>query len=175
MLHLITPDGDAGYNKAHVKLSEKKKGEGLPCVRNIFFRGLEIDIQLDRGMEASGKDPDGKPWSVKYEVPYGEVPRTISAHDHDPIDVYVLEGGEDKPFVYCVNQQKKSGKFDEQKFFLGFDSPIDATSCYYKHGPPWGFMSLVTLTWNEFVNGVVLGAYDFSQGPRLIVYPKDDF
>lgn len=136
---------------ADLMLDEKKKGVGLPIVRETTFRGLPINIEIDLGMTASGKDPNGVPWKRTYKHPYGEIAGT-TGHDGDPVDVY-LGPNMDSDLVCVVHQCKRDGSFDEDKIFLGFDSMIDAVQCYFQHGPDWGFMSMDSMLFPSFVHG----------------------
>lgn len=168
MRHLVRLE--EGITKGgEVRLSEKKSDVGLPHVRRTYFQGLPVDVELDIGMTASGKDSDGTPWSVTYKHPYGEIPST-KGRDGDPVDVY-LGPRSDSPFIYVVHQVKRNGKFDEDKVFLGFDSPIEATRCYFEHGPKWGFGSIETLSFDQFVNGYLLASRSSARGsdPMLII------
>jgi len=122
-----------------------------PIVRHAYFRGTPVDVELDVGMEAEGVDPDGVPWHVTYKYPYGEIPQT-EGEDKDPVDVY-LGPCPDSNLVFVVHQVTKEGKFDEDKVFLGFDNAIEATRCYFEHGPKWGFGSLDTMLYDQFLRG----------------------
>lgn len=164
MRHILILEKSDGV----VRLSDKKSDVGLPHVRRTHFKGLPIDVELDIGMTASGKGPDG-PWSVTYKHPYGEIPDSCGA-DSDPVDVYIGPNPH-ADFVYVVHQVKINGKYDEDKCFLGFDSPIEATKCYFEHGPRWGFSSLETLTFDQFLNGYMVSNRSGAsgQGPRLML------
>ncbi len=186
MLHVVKSDAvsvGAGVSYVVGDPKEKKSGEvkivkgkkdGLPVVRRAHFRGLPIDIELDVGMKASGKDDDGTPWEVVYENPYGEI-RETEGRDGDPVDIY-LGPTCDSELVYVVHQVAKDGKFDEDKVFLGFDCPIKATECYFKHGPKWGFGSLETLTFDQFKNGYLVGARERAKPEApLVLSPGSKF
>ena len=141
---------------------------GLAHVRHIDFRGLPIDVELDAGMVAEGKDPDGKPWRVEYRYPYGEIRKT-EGRDEDPVDVYVGPF-ENAPCVYIVHQVKKDGSYDEDKCFLGFPTCREATDAYFHHGPSWGFGSVETLSWEEFSRGY-LAASRAGNMRHLVIEP----
>lgn len=134
----------------------KKKGPGLSHVRKTTFRGLPINVELDTGMVAEGKDPDGKPWRVTYQHPYGEIAKTMG-RDGDPVDVY-LGPDEKAEDVYVIHQVKRDGSFDEDKCMLGFSSSKAATKCYFDHGPKWGYGSSEALTFEQFRDGYLAGA-----------------
>jgi len=140
-------------------------------VRASKFRGLPLNIELDTGMTASGKDPDGKPWEVTYKYPYGEIVRT-EGEDKDPVDIYLGPNlKSDKVFV--VHQTTKEGKFDEDKVFLGFGSSKAATKCYFDHGPKWGFGSLDSMDFKAFKNGYLASNRREGFKKSLIVIEKE--
>lgn len=162
MRHLVRLEKSDGT----VRLSDKKSDVGLPHVRRTYFKGLPVDVELDIGMTASGRDRDGLPWSVTYKHPYGEVPSTLGK-DGDPVDVYLGPG--DSEMVYIVHQVKQNGKFDEDKVFLGFESPVEATKCYFEHGPKWGFGSVETMTFDQFLNGYLVSNRRGGCGPAPLL------
>jgi hypothetical protein len=164
MRHFVNEISKSGT----VKLSDKKENVGLPHVRRTSFKGLPIDVELDIGMMANGVDKDGVPWCVTYTHPYGEIPMSLGS-DGDPVDVYIGPG--DSELVYIVHQVKQNGKFDEDKVFLGFNSPVEATQCYFEHGPKWGFGSIETMTFDQFLNGYLVSNRrgGFGPAPLLIV------
>lgn len=106
-----------------------------PFVGTIDFRGLTIHIENKPGDTRSGVGPTGKKWSTKMKLPYGEILGTRGT-DKDKLDVYV------GPFrnadnVYIIHQNhvggRKSGKYDEDKVMLGFNSLEQAKEAYLAH------------------------------------------
>jgi len=146
---------------------------GLPHVRKTKFRGIPVNVELDRGMIAEGKEPDGKPWRVRYEYPYGEIKAT-EGRDEDPVDVY-LGPNPKADRVFVVHQVHKDGSYDEDKCFLGFDSPKEATKCYFDHGPRWGFGSLESMTFEEFKNGYLAASRSNVREKSLILDLRASF
>jgi hypothetical protein len=124
-----------------------------PFVGTLNVKGLEIHVENDAGSQRSGKDPDGKPWSVTLKVPYGEIHKTMGS-DEDKLDVYV---GPDKnpKDVYVIHQNfvagPKAGKYDEDKVMLGFSSPEEAKRTYLAHyNSDKFFRSMTTMPFDTF-------------------------
>ena len=96
---------------------------------HIKWNGLDISIENAKGSTRSGADGGGKPWSVKMPAHYGYIKRTEGA-DGDHVDVYVG----DTPYssgVYVVDQiDLETGKFDEHKVMIGFQSEDLALKAY---------------------------------------------
>jgi len=100
------------YKKAHIKL-----------------HGLDIAIENPKGSERSGIDPNGEAWSVALPDHYGYIKRTSGA-DGDHVDTYIGNNPESL-HVFVVDQvNADSGKFDEHKIMLGFNSVEDAMRSY---------------------------------------------
>jgi spore germination cell wall hydrolase CwlJ-like protein len=96
------------------------------------LNGLKISIENPIGSKRSGKDADGKPWSVDMEnAHYGYLRGTIGA-DGDHLDVYIGPDTDSKD-VYVVDQiDPNTGKFDETKSLIGFNSENKAMQAYEK-------------------------------------------
>ncbi len=125
--------------------------QSRPVVRRTTFQGLPINVEIEKGQAKGGVGPDGQAWSHLYAFPYGEIASTRGA-DADPVDCYIGPN-DNSQNVYVVHQLDPQGKFDEDKAFLGFDSPAQAKQAYLTHGPSFGFGSLDSMTLSEFKNG----------------------
>lgn len=123
-----------------------------PRLRTVPFRGLLLNIEIEKGETKSGIGEDGKSWSHVYEFLYGEIANTTALSDGDPVDVYL---GTDTmaPMVFIVHQVRLDGTPDEDKVFLAFSSESDAIAAYKAHGPQWGLGSVDSMSWQEFKNG----------------------
>lgn len=109
--------------------TEAQKEAGNYAKGHVFVHGLDISIENPQGSTRSGKDQDGKPWSVEMPAHYGYVKRTEGA-DGDHVDVYVGPTPL-APTVFVVDQiDPDTGKFDEHKVMLGFESNADALATY---------------------------------------------
>ena len=136
-----------------LRAGERKFSNSCPARRMADFRGLPIRIEIEAGEVKSGVDEAGRAWSHEYRVPYGEILKTSSLADGDPVDVYL---GPDQlaPTVYVVHQMKMGGKqYDEDKVFLGFANEAEAILNYKLHGPQWGFGSIDSMNFKEFRDG----------------------
>lgn len=135
-----------------VIMGTKRYSNSRPSKRVTNFQGLPINVEIEVGDVKSGTDDRGRPWSHEYRVPYGEVRATHALSDGDPVDVYVGPNP-GATMVYVVHQLKSDGSYDEDKVFLGFFSRGDAILAYKQHGPPDGFGSIDTMTFDQFKHG----------------------
>lgn len=120
--------------------------------RHVTFNGLPLNIEIEAGHSKSGVGEDGRRWERVYAIPYGEVLQTRALSDGDPVDVYVGPYAA-APMVYVVHQLRRDGSYDEDKCMLGFASQGEAIDAYKRHGPPWGFGSCDTMTFDQFRHG----------------------
>lgn len=98
--------------------------------RHVRWQGFDISIETEAGQERTGIGPDGQAWSVVMPAPYGDIKRTRGA-DGDPLDVYI--GPSNTPSVFVVDQiDPSTGRFDEHKAMLGFDSADQAADTYQR-------------------------------------------
>lgn len=96
---------------------------------HVDVQGLDISIENPRGSTRSGVGENGKPWSHVMTDHYGYIRRTEGA-DGEQVDVY-LGPHPESDRVYVVDQiDQKTGKFDEHKAMLGFDSEAAAVAAY---------------------------------------------
>ncbi|WP_318342523.1 PLxRFG domain-containing protein [Acinetobacter sp. 16] len=108
--------------QAQIEAGNYKKG-------HIKVHGLDIAIENPRGSERRGTDPDGNEWSHNMSDHYGYIKRTTGA-DQEHIDTYVGKNPESEN-VFIVDQiDQGSGRFDEHKVMLGFDSQEEAITAY---------------------------------------------
>jgi hypothetical protein len=97
---------------------------------HVLLQGLDISIENPQGSTRSGTDPNGKAWSIDLAHHYGYIKRTEGA-DGDQVDVFVGPNP-DSGKVFVVDQiSPSSGKFDEHKVMLGFDSKEAADAGYH--------------------------------------------
>ncbi|WP_226018401.1 SNF2-related protein [Novosphingobium sp. FKTRR1] len=97
---------------------------------HVRVHGIDITVETPKGRERSGTDPNGKPWAVTMPDHYGYVKRTEGA-DGEQVDVYVGPNPEAQT-VYVVDQNHAgTGKFDEHKAMLGYNSQAEAEAAYH--------------------------------------------
>lgn len=101
---------------------------------HVNFQGLDVSIENPAGSVRSGKDPDGKPWSTDMAHHYGYIKGTVGKDkDKDHIDTFIGNSPESQK-VFVVDQiDPKTGKFDEAKVMMGFDSQDEATMGYLRN------------------------------------------
>ncbi len=130
---------DSPYAKALrvFKNSVAKPTEGQKEAGNYakshhtIFGNLKVAIENPKGSKRSGKSADGHEWSVTMPAHYGYIKGTIGK-DLDHVDVYLGEHLK-SPHVWIVNQiDAKTGKFDEHKVMLGYETKDSALSDYTK-------------------------------------------
>ena len=121
------------YKKGHVKVD-----------------GFDITIENAKGSTRSGKDADGKEWSVTMNNTYGYI-RGTEGVDGDHIDIY-LSDDPSNGNVFVIDQVKADGTFDEHKVMYGFASSEEARDNYlanYSEG--WtGLGTISEVTKDEF-------------------------
>lgn len=109
-----------------------------PIKKRYEFQGLLISVENPAGTVRRGKDhTTGKPWKTKMLFDYGYINNTMGMDKGDAkgdeIDVFVGPN-ESAKYVYVIHQNNPhSGKYDEDKCMLGFDSPKQARRAYLRH------------------------------------------
>ncbi len=98
---------------------------------HLRLHGMDLAIENPRGSTRSGVDRDGRPWSVQMPAHYGYVKGT-TGRDGDQVDVYLGPRAEDPTApVFVVDQvDADTGRFDEHKVMLGFDSQFAAVNAH---------------------------------------------
>ncbi len=136
---------DAAAKEANTEPTEAQKEAGNYKKGHTIIQGLNISIEQPKGSTRSGKDPNGKKWSVKMNNHYGYI-RGTQGKDKDHIDVFIGDSPTSKK-VYVVDQMGSDGLFDEHKVMIGFDSLEEAKAAYlsnYEEG--WQGLGEITET-----------------------------
>ena len=127
--------------EAQKKAGNYKKG-------HLSFGGYDYTVETPKGVTRSGKDEQGKPWSVTMHDTYGYILGKIGV-DGDHIDMFINDGADLDTFdgnVYVVDQvNPKTSEFDEHKVMYGYPSEEAATEAYlanYSNG--WKGLGKVT-------------------------------
>lgn len=132
--------GDVDWGARLARLNERRGGEptveppreqrgGWPIVGFIDFQGFPVHLEHIRGSVREGVSPEGKAWRTVMGHHYGEIGGTEGA-DGDALDAYVGRNA-GSPLVLVVRQvDPKTGKYDEDKVMLGFDSVPEAVAAY---------------------------------------------
>lgn len=91
--------------------------------------GLDFTVENAAGSRRSGTGPDGEAWSVVMPTHYGYVRRSEGA-DGDQVDCYFGPDPESER-VWVLDQiDAETGRFDEHKCFVFFDSWAEAQTMY---------------------------------------------
>lgn len=114
--------------KVNTNPSEAQKEAGNYKKGHIKINGFDVTIEQPAGSVRSGKDANGKEWSVTMNNTYGCI-RGTKGVDGDHIDVF-LGPDMNSDMVYVVDQVNTDGSFDEHKVMIGFSSLEDARSAY---------------------------------------------
>jgi len=144
-----------------VSLIKSRKLDG-----KINFNGLDISIETGRSRCREWKNPhDGSQGMSRMRIPYGYIKSTLGV-DGDHYDVFV---GPDHsaPDVYIITTMKAPdfAEVDEQKAFLGVNSPEEAKAHFMaSYSDPRFFGSMTEMPFDEF-KAKVLGTKD---DPKLI-------
>ena len=109
-----------------------------PFVGFIDFQGLEIDVENKKGDTRKGENSDGTEWATYMHNHYGEI-RGTEGTDGDKLDAYVGPNHDSSLVVVVHQNDPETGKFDEDKVMLGFDSTEEAIGAYKKQYDQPGF------------------------------------
>lgn len=127
--------------EAQKKAGNYKKG-------HLSFGGYDYTVETPKGVTRSGKDEQGKPWSVTMHDTYGYILGKIGV-DGDHIDMFINDAADLDTFdgnVYVVDQvNPKTGEFDEHKVMYGYPSEEAATEAYLaNYSKDWKGLGKVT-------------------------------
>ena len=127
--------------EAQKKAGNYKKG-------HLTFGGYNFTVETPKGATRSGKDEQGKPWSVTMHDTYGYILGKIGV-DGDHIDMFINDAADLDSFdgnVYVVDQvNPETGEFDEHKVMYGFPDETAATKAYLSnYSKGWKGLGKVT-------------------------------
>ena len=127
--------------EAQKKAGNYKKG-------HLTFGGYNFTVETPKGTTRSGKDEQGKSWSVTMHDTYGYILGKIGV-DGDHIDMFINDAADLDTFagnVYVVDQvNPETGKFDEHKVMYGYPSEEAATEAYLaNYSKDWKGLGKVT-------------------------------
>lgn len=127
--------------EAQKKAGNYKKG-------HLSFGGYDFTVETPKGAIRSGKDEQGKPWSVTMHDTYGYILGKIGV-DGDHIDMFINDAADLDSFdgnVYVVDQvNPETGEFDEHKVMYGYPDEAAATKAYLSnYSKVWKGLGKVT-------------------------------
>lgn len=126
--------------------SEAQKEAGNYKMGHVRFDGFDISIENPKGSVRSGVDKQGNEWSQTLPADYGYFRGTVGK-DKDHVDVFIGNKPESSN-IYVIDQiDPNTGKFDEHKVMLGFDSQAKAKQTYLAaFEPGWKGLGQITKT-----------------------------
>lgn len=132
--------------KVDINPTEGQKEAGNYKMGHVKVDGIDITIENPKGSVRSGKDANGKEWSVTMNNTYGYI-RGTRGVDGDHIDIFLSDNPESGN-VYVIDQvDQQTGMYDESKVMYGFNSIDEAKDAYlsnYEEGWKVGVISEVS-------------------------------
>ena len=133
-------------SEVNTEPSEAQREYGNYKKGHVRFDGFDISIENPKGSVRSGVDKQGNEWSQVLPADYGYFRGTVGK-DKDHVDVFIGPKPEASN-IYVIDQiDPETGKFDEHKVMLGFDSRAKAKQTYlaaFEKG--WGGLAQITKT-----------------------------
>jgi hypothetical protein len=127
-VEIITDTSDKVVSKETVFLPKQE----------MQVQGMDICIENEKGSIRCGTDKDGHQWKCPMNFPYGFIKGAVGC-DKEELDAYVGPNPESEK-VFIVNQNDPvTGKFDEQKCMIGFNTATEAKEAYLKQYDRPGF------------------------------------
>ena len=134
--------------ETETEITEAQKKAGNYKKGHLSFGGYDYTVETPKGVTRSGKDEQGKPWSVTMHDTYGYILGKIGV-DGDHIDMFINDAADLDTFddnVYVVDQvNTETGEFDEHKVMYGYPSEEAATEAYLaNYSKGWKGLGKVT-------------------------------
>ena len=117
---------------------------------HISVKGMKISIENPKGSKRYYDENGVEKYNImKNHYGYFNITK---GKDGDAVDVFIGPNIDDFENVYCVDQNKKDGTFDETKVMLGFTSKKEAKEAYLSNfSPNWkGFRCITGVTLRAF-------------------------
>ena len=130
---------------------EQAEAGNYPKV-HLETQGLKISIENQKGSIRKGIDENGKPWQTKMANDYGYILGT-KGRDKDHIDTFIGPNPESANVFVVDQKDPKTGKFDEHKVMIGFDSIEAARQGYldnYDETGPSRIMGITPQSMDQF-------------------------
>lgn len=142
-IHDAERETDTNPTEAQKEAGNYKKG-------HVKVDGFDITIENPKDSVRSGKDSDGKEWSVTMNNDYGYILGTEGV-DGDHIDVFLSDNPESGD-VFVIDQVNPDGTFDEHKVMYGFKSALAAKRAYMaNYSKDWtGLGNITRVSKEEF-------------------------
>lgn len=157
--------------------SDAQKSAGNYQMGHVKVDGLDISIENPIGSIREGKAPDGERWSNIMPADYGYIRGTVGK-DKDHLDVFLGPNLESNR-VFIVDQvDPNTGKFDEHKILIGFNSLSEARNTYNEaYDEDWQGLGAITPTTKdglkEWLKGDTKKPYALEEEARFRVKSDD--
>ena len=131
--------------------TDPQKEAGNYKMGHISVKGMKIAIENPKGSRRTFKKDDGSTGYVEMQNHYGYF-NVTKGKDGDAVDVFIGPNIENFENVFCVDQNKANGEFDETKVMLGFSSKEEAKEAYMSnYSPDWkGFRDITSVSIKDF-------------------------
>ena len=138
----------SAISETETEPTEAQKKAGNYKKGHLSFGGYDYTVETPKGVTRSGKDEQGKPWSVTMHDTYGYILGKIGV-DGDHIDMFINDAADLDTFdgdVYVVDQvNPETGEFDEHKVMYGYPSEEAAIEAYLaNYSKGWKGLGKVT-------------------------------
>ena len=138
----------SAISETETEPTEAQKKAGNYKKGHLSFGGYDYTVETPKGVTRSGKDEQGKPWSVTMHDTYGYILGKIGV-DGDHIDMFINDDADLDSFDgnVCVVDQvnPETGEFDEHKVMYGYPDEAAAITAYAKnYSPGWKGLGKVT-------------------------------
>lgn len=137
---------DEAAEQVETDPSDAQKESGNYKMGHVKFDGFDVSIENPKGSIRSGVNQEGEKWSNIMPANYGYFKNTIGA-DKDHIDTFMGDNMESDK-VYVVDQvDPVTGKFDEHKVMMGYNSLSEARNAYNEaYDEDWKGLGAITRT-----------------------------
>ncbi|MGF7108247.1 hypothetical protein [Treponema pedis] len=123
---------------------------GYPLEGRTNIHGMDISIENKKGSVRSGVDKDGHEWAIKMAYDYGYIRGTVGK-DKDHVDAYIGNNPESEKVFVIHQNDPTTGKYDEDKVMLGFNSAKEAKAAYLRqYDRPGFFGEMIEMGIEEF-------------------------
>ena len=129
--NMTSEEIDERAKEANTNPTDKQKEASNYKMGHVIVQGMPISIENPKGSKRHWKDDKGNEGYNIMKNHYGYFKKTSgNGKDGDAVDVFIGPNPEEAVTVYVVDQNNKSGDFDESKVMLGFKSITDAKEAY---------------------------------------------
>ena len=125
----------AAKGETNTNPTEEQKKAGNYKMGHIHFGGYRMSIENPKGSTRSGKDANGKAWSIQMQDTYGYIGKKYGT-DGDHLDFFINDDADLDNWngrVYVVDQKNEDGTFDEHKVMYGYHSFKEAKEAYERN------------------------------------------